>query len=230
MIRDGKTAFQGQGVEASVDKVGNWLRASSYTFGEPKRVWLRNGGTRYVVQVDPPPAKMAWKASASSFERGEGEPEHVLDGDTSTFWHTHWSGTAAKPPHSLVVDLNKPQTVGRLILTQRQGNHNGRILEYEVYLSDDGKAWGSAAAKGRLPDRDEPQTVRLAVPRRARYVKLVVLSDRTNGGWASLAEFDVRLRTRKAVARHKKADPTPCRRIRSEVSRSPSLVGGCHEN
>ena len=54
-----------------------------------------------MVYVEPPPAKLSWRATASSFQAGEGDPQHALDGDESTIWHTRWSGDAAKPPHRL---------------------------------------------------------------------------------------------------------------------------------
>ncbi len=184
-----ETRFEGKDATYSLDGT-TWLSAP-IMMEESAKVSIRSGGTRYVVRVDPPPAKMAWKATASSFERGEGDPQNVLDGDESTFWHTRWSGEAAKPPHSLIVDLNKVQTVGHVILTQRRDNHNGRIREYEIYVSEDGQNWGTAVAKGQLPDRDEPTSVRLVSPKTVRYVKLIALSDRSNGGWAALAEFDV---------------------------------------
>lgn len=158
----------------------------------PKRLWVRTTGFLGAVALEPPPAKRAWKVTASSFEAGEGEPENALDGDAGTFWHSHWSGTKKDPPHSLVVDLGKPTLVGNVFLTQRNGdNHNGRIRNYEIYVSEDGQNWGAAAAKGALRSQDEPQTVRLATPRTVRFVKLVALSDWSNGGWAALAEFDV---------------------------------------
>ncbi|RYG23969.1 DUF4981 domain-containing protein [bacterium] len=188
---NGQTALTGSGqIEVSEDGQRWTAYAGPLVVTEPKRLRVRSGGFDGVVALEPPPAKMAWSATASSFESNEGEPANVLDGNESTFWHTRWSGDKAQPPHSLVIDLKKPTAIGRVLLTQRRENHNGRIGDYEVYLSDDGQSWGSAVAKGRLPDRDNA-VVTLDRQRTARYVRLVVLNDRSNGGWASLAEFDV---------------------------------------
>jgi beta-galactosidase len=188
---NGQTALTGSGsIEVSEDGKSWTTYSVPLVVSEHAQRWVRSGGFTGVVTLDPPPAKVAWTATASSFEPGEGEPANVLDGDDSTFWHTRWSGNKANPPHSLVIDLQKPTPIGKVLLGQRRENHNGRIGDYEIYLSDDGRSWGAAVAKGRLPDRDNA-VVTLDRQRTARYVRLVVLSDRSEGGWASLAEFDV---------------------------------------
>ena len=188
---DGRTALSAAApIEVSQDGQAWAAYRGPILVETPMRMRVRSGTFTGVIAMEPPPAKLAWRASASSFERGEGDPQHALDGDVNTFWHSRWSGEGAKPPHSLVVDLVKAQTVGSVTLTPRQDGRNGRIREYEIYLSDDGETWGAAVAKGQMPDRDGPTTVSFS-KRPARYVKLVVLSERTNGGWATLAEFDV---------------------------------------
>ncbi len=190
---DGKTTLSAdEPIETSVDgKTWASFKAPLVVDG-PALLWVRTAGFVGVVPIDPPPAKLAWHATASSFEPGEGEPQNALDNDPATFWHSRWSDPAAKSPHALVVDLGKPTLVGHVLLTARGGdNHNGRIRDYELYVSSDGQTWGAAAAKGALRDRDGAQTVRLNEAKTVRFVKLVVLSDWSNGGWASLAEFDV---------------------------------------
>jgi beta-galactosidase len=58
--------------------------------------------------------------AASSFEAGEGDPEHAVDGDPATFWHSHWSGHEAQPPHFLVVDYGRELKLGGVIYTARE--------------------------------------------------------------------------------------------------------------
>ncbi|HWH72281.1 MAG TPA: discoidin domain-containing protein, partial [Candidatus Sulfotelmatobacter sp.] len=138
------------------------------------------------------PLRGKWKvAEASSFESGEGETAHVLDGDPDTFWHSHWSGTAAQPPHFLVLDLNKPLNIAAIVYTARRGNLNGNVKAYEIYLSDDPKTWGAPVAKGSFRRNASEQTIRLSQPVKGRYLKFVALSEQQGQPFAAVAELDV---------------------------------------
>ena len=188
---DGKTSLLGEGpIQTSADGKDWKAYEGAFVVERPTRVWVRTAGFAGVVFAEPRPAKLAWKATASSSESGEGDPMHALDSDPATFWHTRWSGEAARPPHRLVVDLGRPTKVGRVLLTPRQDGANGRIRAYEIATSDDGQNW-TTARKGELPNREQTQTLRFDAAATARYVRLTVLSDWSNRGWASLAEFDV---------------------------------------
>ena len=71
------------------------------------------------------------------------------------------------------------------------GNGNGRVENYEFYLSADGKHWGEPVAKGACKGKDKAETVKLAKPVPGRYLKLVALSEATGQKYASVAELDV---------------------------------------
>ncbi|AIE86518.1 glycoside hydrolase family 2 TIM barrel-domain containing protein [Fimbriimonas ginsengisoli] len=189
---DGRTSLAGDGpVETSTD--GNvWTSYhGAFTVIEPTKLWVRTPGFTGQIVVDPPPANQGWKATASDFEPGEGDSAHVLDNDPTTIWHSRYTPRSEPPPHRLTVDLLKPTKVGRVTLTPRQDGSNGRIRAYVIETSDDGSVW-EAAARGELRNRGEAQTVPFTSPRTTRYIRLTVLSDWSNAGWASLAEFDAR--------------------------------------
>ncbi len=131
-----------------------------------------------------------WKATASSFQSGEGNPEHALDGDGDTFWHSQWS-PPTPGPHFLVVDTGKVSKVLGLIYTGRADGDNGRLRDYEILLSTDGQNWGSPVAKGRFKNEPDAQTVTWTTPLAARYVKLVALSEAHGRPIASVAELDL---------------------------------------
>jgi len=177
-------------IETSIDGETWKTYAGPITVDQPTKLRVRTKNFNGAITLEPPPAKLSWHATASSFEPSEGNPQNALDNDPTTFWHTRYSPTTASPPHSLIVDLNQVKVFSSVVLTQRQGdNHNGRIRNYELYVSIDGKDWGNPIAKGVLSNRDAPQ--RIGVSARGRYVKLVALTDHSNGGWAALAEFDI---------------------------------------
>ncbi len=156
--------------------------------------------------VDSPRAARAFPAllprhqwrivKADSVERGEGEPQHVLDGDPATFWHTAWSGGAVpRHPHELVIDMVTPTEVAGLQYTPRQtqanGSSNGRVKQYAVYTSADGKEWGTPAAEGVCADGEAPSAIAFAAPRRARFIRFVGLSEMSGNPWTAVAELDV---------------------------------------
>jgi hypothetical protein len=131
-----------------------------------------------------------WSASADSYS-----PDHppglALDGEPGTFWHTEYVGANPGYPHEFVIDLGKKQTVGGLIYVPRtDGNSNGRVREYEVYVSQDGKQWGKPLAKGRWTNDATTKYASLS-PTPARYVKLRGLGEVNGQPYMSAAEIGV---------------------------------------
>jgi hypothetical protein len=140
--------------------------------------------------MTPPRADLAATATASSEARGH-EAENAIDGDPTTFWHSNWAGTVARFPHELVVTLQKPSRITGLRLLPRQdGNHNGWIKDYEIYVSDDEKEWGSPVVRGTLRNEETAQDVAFEKPHEVRHLKLLVLSGYANGPWGALAELE----------------------------------------
>ena len=135
--------------------------------------------------------RRAWKVTASSFENGEGNPEHAIDGDSGTFWHSQYSPANAPTPHFLIVDMAAPLAIKGITLTPRPDGSNGRLRDYELYLSDDGRNFGAPVLSGTLRDQNTVQTISLPNPRTARYLKLLWKSEYSNQNLASLAEISV---------------------------------------
>jgi DNA-binding beta-propeller fold protein YncE len=93
-----------------------------------------------------------WTATGDS-EEPDSLASMAIDGDSGSFWHTEWravDGDAGDPPHphELVVDLGQGYQVSGISYLARQDGPNGRIADYEVYLSSDGASWGPAVASG----------------------------------------------------------------------------------
>ena len=135
--------------------------------------------------------RRSWKVTSSSFERGEGDPMHVLDGDADTIWHSQYTPTKSLPPHWLTLDMGTPVNVKAVLLTPRNDGSNGRIGDFTLYLSDVPNQFGAPILKGTLPDESGPQTLTLTAPRSGRYLKIVVESERSGQDIASLAELSV---------------------------------------
>ena len=132
-----------------------------------------------------------WKIVSVSSENNGEEARNAIDGDPSSIWHSRWSEPEAKHPHSIVVDMGSMLVIDQFIYTPRDSG-NGRIKDYELYFSKDGKTWDNPV-KGRFPDSSSAQVVKLGSPVTARYFKFVALSEMYGRAWASVAELNVNI-------------------------------------
>ena len=125
-------------------------------------------------------------------QHGGFEAENALDGKPETMWHTPWDDKAPQFPHQLIIELPKPaKFAGLTCLPRQDGNKNGWIKDYAVYVSADGKSWGEPVAKGAFKRGDALQTIKFAQPVETKFLKLVALSPLApSSAFASLAELD----------------------------------------
>jgi hypothetical protein len=127
---------------------------------------------------------------ASSEQEGY-EVEAATDGDPATMWHTPWEGSAPGFPHELVIEFDAPRTLtGLTALPRQDGNPNGWIKDYGVFVSSVGQNW-TEVARDTFARNAELKTVRFAKPASAKFLKLVAWSGHANGPFASLAELGV---------------------------------------
>jgi hypothetical protein len=147
--------------------------------------WIRSAGS-----AAGPSAGAQWKAYADSYAP-DYPPGLALDGDPGTFWHTEYTGATPGYPHEFVIDLGRPHTVGGLLYVPRtDGSSNGRVKDYEVYVSVDGKDWGRSLARGDWAN--DATTKYTTFPSCvARYVKLRGLSEVNGQPFMSAAEIVV---------------------------------------
>jgi beta-galactosidase len=131
--------------------------------------------------------RSGWVANASSEERGEGFARHAIDGDPDTFWHSRWSRSPASHPHYFDLDLGKASKLTGLRYLPRQGSANGRISEYRVAISDDGKKWIEVAT-GAFANTASEKSVKFDSPVTARHMRLEAHGSHT-GPWATAAEI-----------------------------------------
>ncbi len=133
------------------------------------------------------PMKLA--ASTDSYSP-EYPPAAAVDGNPSTSWHTEFVGAMPGYPHEIVVALESPRDIAGLTYFPRQDSANGRVKEFEVYISHDGKNWDQPVAKGAWENDALPKTA--FIPRaNAAFVKLRGLSEVTGQPFMSAAEIEV---------------------------------------
>lgn len=135
--------------------------------------------------------RSSWKIVSVSSENNGEEARNAIDGDPTTIWHSRWSSPVAKHPHEIVVDMASLLEVDKFIYTPRN-SANGRIKDYELYFSKDGKNW-EGKVKGAFANSSSTQVVTLKEPITARYFKLIALSEISGRDWASAAELNVNI-------------------------------------
>jgi hypothetical protein len=107
-----------------------------------------------------------WVVTADSEETDDemAPATNAIDGDTTTFWHTDWEPAPdnvndAPLPHSLTVDMATARPITGFSYLPRQDRTNGRIGNWEFYVSKDGTTWGTALKKGTFAAGTALQTI-----------------------------------------------------------------------
>ena len=161
---------------------------------------LRNGGTITTWYKETPHTRTTMSFDkvdyvplqvvfASSEEPEDGDATNIADGDETTIWHTMYSITLAKYPHWIDFDASEPKTMKGFKLTPRQDSGYGRIKDYEIYVSNDGKTWGEPIAKGEFDRTAELKKVMFDKPVKARFIRFRALSAHYGVDYAAAAEF-----------------------------------------
>ncbi|RPI03071.1 MAG: DUF3472 domain-containing protein, partial [Calditrichaeota bacterium] len=116
---------------------------------------------------------------------------NVLDGNPDTFWHTEWYAKSPGYPHEIVFQLDRDYLIENFSYMPRKNSSNGRMKEYQVFVSNDSNNWGNPIIQGRWPDQTAEQIKDFPVPVSGRYVRLKALSEVNGNAWASAAEISL---------------------------------------
>ena len=120
-------------------------------------------------------------ATASSYQQDGSNPSNVLDGSTSTMWHSAWNITTM--PHYIDLEIDESTEVKGLIYTPRQSGTNGNLLEYQIQVSDDGVDYETIAT-GTLENNAQAKTIDFG-PVTTKHVRLVYVRAVNNNASAS---------------------------------------------
>ena len=124
----------------------------------------------------------------------------AMDGNPGTFWHSIWRPPDAVTPlpHEIVVDLGEPREItGFTYLPRTDNTDNGKIKDYEVYLSNRPEAnrplaEGTPVANGAFAKKNGDNVVTFDTPVKGRYFRLRALSNVTGQAtWAGIAELTI---------------------------------------
>ena len=132
----------------------------------------------------------ALHVDAASAEPGEGDADHLVDGDLSTIWHSQYGVTLTKYPHSVTVDLGRVAKAKGVTIWQRQNGPNGNVKGFKFEVSADGKQWREVIASQLKPGAAE-QKFAFAAPSPVRFWRFTGLNEHNGREFASLAEIRV---------------------------------------
>ena len=128
---------------------------------------------------------------ASSVESGEGDAEHLVDGNPSTYWHTMWSVTVANYPHWVDFDCGTVKQLKGFVYLPRQDSQNGNIKGYRIQTSTDGQNWSEPVCEGEFENNQKEKRVLFNKPVKARYLRFTALSSQDGQDFATGSEFSI---------------------------------------
>ena len=128
--------------------------------------------------------------ACTSAEPGEGDADHLVDGDLSTIWHSQYGVTLTKYPHAVTVDLGRVAKAKGVTIWQRQNGPNGNVKGFRFEVSEDGKAWREVVA-GELKATTAAQTFAFAGTVPVRFWRFTGLNEHLGREFASLAEIRI---------------------------------------
>jgi hypothetical protein len=115
---------------------------------------------------------------------------YAFDGNTSSIWHTEWSSSNPPHPHEIQINLGGSYSIEELDYLPRQDSENGRIADYEIYVSSNATNWTLVDSGTFFNVSLEQSSVFTATT--GSYISLVALSEVNGNPWTSVAEINVR--------------------------------------
>jgi lysophospholipase L1-like esterase len=121
----------------------------------------------------------------------DGAAVNSFDGNVNTFWHTEWYASNPSHPHEIQIDLGGVYEIeGFRYLPRQNGDVNGRIAQYEFYISTDGSDWGASVATGTFANDAAEKEVTFS-PVTGQFIRLRALSEVNGNPWTSVAELNL---------------------------------------
>jgi TolB-like protein len=149
---------------------------------------------RKLTEASPIPRSAGIRSATADGWEGDSPPQYAIDGSPQTFWHTNWKQNPKPYPHAIVLELGTKEEIAGVRYLPRQDHPNGRVRTWEIYVSDDGKDWGEAVARGNWADDAAAKTVEFQATT-GRFVMLQGLAERAGGPWMCVAEIEVLVQT-----------------------------------
>ena len=155
-----------------------------------------NGAPPTLAQALPPGShrianRTTWQVSCGGCVN-EAKWKNAVDEDTKTFWNASSKDTQ---PLNITIKLQQPANVDAISILPQQGSSSGPdafILTHKVFLSTDGKSWGSKPVAYGTWYADSSEKLSVFEPQsQVQYVRLVVIGKKGTKAKASIANLNV---------------------------------------
>ncbi len=127
----------------------------------------------------------------SSREPDHGEPDHLIDGDLDTIWHSQYGTTMGNFPHVIAVELAAPKKMKGLKVWQRQIGVNGMLKDVKLEISANGETWRDMGVYTLATTRDEQDIVFPVAVEGVKFYRLTALNNHAGNDYAALAEAEI---------------------------------------
>ena len=136
--------------------------------------------------------KTSWSiVSVDSEDTASGELAlNAIDGNVFSVWSTQFNGGSPTHPHEIIIDLGGIFNVAGIGYHSRKTSSEGRIEDFEFYVSNDLSDWDSPVVASTWLDVDILQEETFNT-KPGRFIRLVALSEVNGNPWTSIGELDV---------------------------------------
>ena len=125
------------------------------------------------------------------------EAKNVLDGDPNTMWHTQWGGKEIEMPHEIIIDASELISIKGIRIVQRGvGKANGRVKDFEVYISENGE-FDQPQVVGHCMEGEPYHDVLFSQKYmdesrfKCRYIKLKIISSENGKPYTAISEIEI---------------------------------------
>ena len=145
--------------------------------------------TNFIQYKASVPVPTVYYTDSEETANEDGAAINAIDGNTGTYWHSEWSAGSNPLPHEIQIDLQEQKEITGLTYLPR--NHsNGRIANYEVYITNDPTNWGTPVATGTWSSSIALKTA-VFPTKLGRYYRLIALSTVNGDQFTSAAEINI---------------------------------------
>ncbi len=144
-----------------------------------------------VVHTDFDVCKSEWKIVSITGDATT-DAAAIIDEDDETFWELNEADPGL--PHEVIIDLGKRYSLSGFTYLPRQTRYiDGTVVQYELYVSKNGKRWGKPVAAGEFDNiKNSPILQRVAFEaEKGRYIKFRALSEINGAQRSAIAEIGV---------------------------------------
>jgi len=135
-------------------------------------------------------SKQGWQVHSFSSEEiaeEDGAAANLIDGSSSSYWHSRWSTNETTFPHELIIDLGAIKTAHGLSYTHRNGLSRA-VKNIEVSYSADGVSFNQVG-NYEVPNLNGPQYLDFMAPMSFRFLKIKAIDAWDGEQFAAIAEL-----------------------------------------